>query len=145
MKFRYPLQKIVDLKESEKTQAEWSLSKALGELRQEERTLDEWKNERMKWEQTIHQMCERGAPVAELLAIEKHLDYVDGRISAQLLQVELAKDRVDARKKKLKSKMIDEKIWKTTMEKAKMQFLQENGRKEQNELDDLASVRFART
>jgi flagellar export protein FliJ len=90
-------------------------------------------------------MCERGASVADLIAIEQHLDYVDRQISAQMLQVAKAKNRVDSRKKKLKHKMIDAKIWNTAKEKARLQFLQEYARKEQGELDDLVSTRFART
>jgi flagellar FliJ protein len=145
MRFHYPLQKIVDLKESEKSQAEWRLSEAIGRLKEEESALDEWKNERKKWEDRFRDMCERGASVADLIAIEQHLDYVDRQISAQMLQVAKAKNRVDSRKKKLKHKMIDAKIWNTAKEKARLQFLQEYARKEQGELDDLVSTRFART
>ena len=39
LSFRYSLQKIVDLKKNEKTQAEWILSHAMGVLQEEEHSL----------------------------------------------------------------------------------------------------------
>ena len=39
-KFRYAYQKIADLKTSEKTQAEWLLSSAVGKLHTEEDSLN---------------------------------------------------------------------------------------------------------
>lgn len=45
MKFQFPLQKIVDLKGNEKTQAEWILSQALSTLREEEQFLHELNEE----------------------------------------------------------------------------------------------------
>lgn len=41
MRFHYTFQKVVDLKGNEKTQAEWMLSSALGELQAQEKSLDE--------------------------------------------------------------------------------------------------------
>lgn len=37
MRFHYTFQKVVDLKGNEKTQAEWMLSTALGELQAQEK------------------------------------------------------------------------------------------------------------
>ncbi|MEC0268507.1 flagellar export protein FliJ, partial [Paenibacillus anseongense] len=39
MQFRYSFQQIVDLKNNERTQAEWILSEAMGQLRNEETNL----------------------------------------------------------------------------------------------------------
>ena len=36
MRFRYPLQKLVDLKTNQKEQAEWMLSEAIADLQREE-------------------------------------------------------------------------------------------------------------
>ncbi|GJM75556.1 hypothetical protein HMSSN036_77720 [Paenibacillus macerans] len=41
MKFRYVYQKVLDLKSNEKTQAEWMLSAAVGELQSEQRSLEQ--------------------------------------------------------------------------------------------------------
>ena len=48
-KFRYAYQKIVDLKTSEKTQAEWLLSTAVGKLHTEEDSLNRLYQERLSW------------------------------------------------------------------------------------------------
>lgn len=145
MRFRYPLQKIVDLKEGEKDQAEWRLAEAIRLQHDEEVKLHKLTAERRTWERRMLQFTGERTSVAEVQTIQTYLDDLDKRIAAQNMQLTLAKDKVSARKKKLKQKLVDEKVWTATREKARWKHWQEMLKKEQDELDDIATTRFSHT
>ena len=58
MSFRYPLQKIVDLKGSQKSMAEWEYAASLGKLRQEEERLEDLHLERKEMGQALQETSE---------------------------------------------------------------------------------------
>lgn len=143
MRFRYPLQKIVDLKSSEKSMAEWAYAAALGRLRQEEETLGALLSERETVEAQMAQTASARVTLAELAAIQHYLDVLDRRIQRQRERVETAEAQVRVKRNGLVEKSVDEKVWLNTREKAFEAFKQDWLKKQQNELDEIAMVRFA--
>lgn len=144
MRFRYSFQKIVDLKSTEKTQAEWMLSTAVGKLHQEESFLSELQTEKMSVQQGLAQTSANPTPVSELILFQSYLEHIDHRITNKSEDVRVAQRNVVAGQEQLTAKMLEEKVWSKAREKAKMNFTAMVLKKEQEELDELATVRHKR-
>lgn len=142
MKFHYPYQKIVDLKSSEKTQAEWLLSAAIGKLQAEELSLEQLLEQRAIWTRRIQEAAETAVPLAELQMIQTYLEALDARISRKTAEVREARQAVDRSRSHLTDKMKDEKVWMKAKDRAFDQFRSAGLKREQNELDDMATARF---
>lgn len=141
-KFMYTYEKIVGLKESEKRQAEWMLSDALGKLQLEQLSLDQLLVERKLWEERQMEMTQSAVPLGELAAVQQYLNYLDSSIQTKNAQVRLANGVVEQSRSHLTVKMKDEKVWLQAKERAFNRFRQASMLQEQNELDEMASVRF---
>jgi len=141
-KFRYAYDKIVGLKESEKRQAEWLLSDALGKLQMEQMSLAQLQAERKQWEERLADMASSAVPLGELMAVQQYIDHLDGCIMSKLAEVRQAKGVVEVSRNHLTVKMKDEKVWLQAKERALGRFRQAVMQQEQNELDEMATVRF---
>lgn len=141
MAFRYSFQKIVDLKSSEKTQAEWTLSTAVGKLRMEEEDLQQLRREQQALQSQINDAAQKQITVSEMLIYQNYLSHIDTRITRKREEVQAAQQYVDHRQEVLSSKVLEEKIWMKAREKAEKQFIAVMNKKEQEALDELASTR----
>ncbi|RXZ76960.1 flagellar export protein FliJ [Paenibacillaceae bacterium] len=141
-KYRYPYQKIVDLKKSEKTQAEWMLSTALGKLQQEERSLEQLTAEKAMWQSKLQASSAQIVSLSELRVVQDYLDYLEERISLKCHDVHHAKIDVEHQQVRLSTKMMDEKVWLKAKEKEQQKFTYSLMQKEQQELDEMATVRY---
>lgn len=140
--FKYTFQKIVDLKGSEKTQAEWMLSDALSLLRAEEDQLNKLIAEQREWENKLSQAVLEATPLAEVLIINQYIEYCSENIKSKLKDIARAEQKVELRRSKLAEKMKEEKVWHKAKEHAFDRFRYNMQLKEQNELDEMASIRF---
>ncbi|KAA8746500.1 flagellar export protein FliJ [Paenibacillus polymyxa] len=143
MKFRYHFQKVVDLKSNEKTQAEWMLSTAIGKLQTEEEHLIQLLNDRSNLIGIIQSATENTASVNSLQEMQRYVHHLDECISRKNSDVKHAQVNVQRNQTFLNGKMIDEKVWLGARDKAKIKFQQEMLLREQNDLDEMATVRFA--
>ena len=144
MRFRYPLQKIVDLKGSEKSMAEWQYAASLGQLRNEEKKLGELLAERKRAEDQMANLAASSVTLAELTNLQLYLEALDVKIRMQEQGVKTAEILVQERRKALADKTVEEKVWLTAREKAYEKFRYEMLVMQQNELDELAMVRYVR-
>lgn len=138
MRFRYPLQKIVDLKGSEKSMAEMEYAASLGTLRSEEERLAELSRERGAYEQQMVEQAEKPTALAELNLLQVYISFLDDKIRQQRQGVRAAAEHVQQRQTFLTDKMVDEKVWQNARAKSLHKFRQEALLKEQNELDEIA-------
>lgn len=144
MKFRYAFQKIVDLKSNEKTQAEWLLSSAVTQLREEESSLSELRIERQGIETMLMDASTASTTVSDLLLFQNYLTYMDRRIDAKLDDVRTAEQQVSTSRSHLSDKAVEEKVWFRARDKAHDTFVAESLKKEQEALDELAITRYKR-
>jgi len=140
--YRYPYQKIVDLKKSEKTQAEWMLSAAIGKLQAEEASLAELESDRIAWLEHQQAAAAGGASLSDLQMVQGYIDYLETAIVRKRQDVVLAEAEVARKQSALSDSMKDEKVWLKAKEKAFQKFMHVTLVKEQNELDEMATVRF---
>lgn len=143
MTYRYPLQKIVDLKGSQKSMAEWEYAASLGKLRSEEERLEDLLKERREVEQTLYETTMRPTPLTRLVTLQQYIDILDERILLQNEGVRSAETAVKKCQGLLADKMVDEKVWLNARDRALDRFRNERLAKEQNELDEIAIVRAA--
>ncbi|MCL6458376.1 MAG: flagellar FliJ family protein, partial [Gorillibacterium sp.] len=111
MRFRYSLQKIVDLKSTEKTQAEWILSTAVHRLKEEEAFLSELQCEKSDLQDEITNKAVNQTTVSELILFQNYLSHIDGRIIGKRTDIRCAEQHVSERRVQLSAKMTEEKIW----------------------------------
>lgn len=140
--FHYSFQKVVDLKTSQKTQAEWLLSSALGALSAEEKSLQELQETKLEWEERLQAASRHAVPLAELQIMGQYLEHLQTCIESKLLDVKKAERVVEQNRSKLADRMKDEKVWLKAKDHAMDRFRQALQLKEQNELDEMATVRF---
>lgn len=143
MRFHYTFQKVVDLKGNEKTQAEWMLSSALGELQAQEKSLDELMSQRSSLMASLQSAAEQKTPLAKLREMQDYADYLDRCIARKQSDISRAHMEVQSKQNHLSTKVLDEKVWLMAKDKAQTAFLQNMSLREQNELDEMATVRFA--
>lgn len=143
MKFHYAFQKIVDLKSNEKTQAEWMLSSAIGKLQAEEKSLNELYEMRDQMYHAQQEAASRCVPVAEIRNIQVYAEHLEECIERKRDDIRIAHVNVTKKQKVLSDKMLDEKVWLKARDKSQEKFRHESLLREQNELDEIATVRFA--
>ncbi|MEC0203176.1 flagellar export protein FliJ [Paenibacillus lautus] len=143
MKFHYAFQKIVDLKSNEKTQAEWMLSSAIGKLQAEEKSLNELYEMRDQMYHAQQEAASRCVPVAEIRNIQVYAEHLEECIERKRDDIRIAHVNVTKKQKALSDKMLDEKVWLKARDKSQEKFRHESLLREQNELDEMATVRFA--
>ncbi|QHT60696.1 flagellar export protein FliJ [Paenibacillus lycopersici] len=141
-RFQYAFQKIVDLKSSEKSQAEWQLSVVVGKLSQEEASLQQLREERAAWADRLQNASLHAVPLSEITTIQTYIHFMDDRIGRKHRDVQKAETAVEERRRFLSDRMMDEKVWLKTRENAFQRFKADMMAKEQHALDELATARF---
>jgi flagellar FliJ protein len=143
MRFHYTFQKVVDLKGNEKTQAEWMLSSALGELQAQERSLEELTFQRSAIMLSLQNAAEHKASMVKIREMQEYVEYLDKCIVRKHTDISYAHQEVQTQQDHLSTKVLDEKVWLKAKDKAETLFQQNMTLREQNEMDEMATVRFA--
>ncbi len=139
MKFRFPLQKIVDLKGNEKTQAEWLLSQALSTLREEEKFLQVLNEEIVKQQEQLGRSSESPIPIIDIQFIQVYITHLERQIERKQIDVQEARTNVEGKQSLLMDRSIDEKVWMKAREKAMNIYTATSLKKEQLDMDEMAS------
>ncbi|MDF2725047.1 MAG: hypothetical protein K0Q59_4722 [Paenibacillus sp.] len=145
MRFRYPLQKLVDLKKNEKEQAEWMLSEALGQLRQERQALTELEAELARVGKELAYASIHRTTISQMQLLQHYSQHLEQQIRLKAKDVDRAQANVTDKQQSLTGKMMEEKVWTKAKEKAQLQFTAIVMKKEQEELDEIALNRRVQT
>ncbi|WP_442600945.1 flagellar export protein FliJ [Paenibacillus sp. KN14-4R] len=144
MGFRYTFQGILDLKESERNQAERELSLSIGQLQQEEYSLKELIDSHDEVMDRMNQVSSQRIPISQMVQMQHYAEFLDNQIKRKSQDVHIAKKRVSKDQDELTNRMVDEKVWVKAREKAYQLYMTTQLKKEQNLLDEMASSRFLR-
>ncbi|RTE01778.1 flagellar export protein FliJ [Paenibacillus whitsoniae] len=144
MSFRYSFQQIVDLKNNERTQAEWVLSEAMGQLRNEETDLHGLFERKERLHQEMVNASIQSVSISSMLTMQSYLNHVDKQIERKHQDVQQARVVVTQKQAHLSEKMMDEKVWSKAREKAYDHFQAMMSKKEQDALDEMATNRYKR-
>lgn len=143
-KFQYPLQKILDLKEREKEQAEWAFGKSVQKKNEEEEKL--MRMHERKEELTIHlfQIQADTCSAAQLLDITRYRQTMDKAIQLQQKTLYGCEQEMEAHKQRLTMKMQETQLWNKLREKAKDSFDEAEKLRDQKEMDEIGINRYLR-
>lgn len=144
MHFRYAFQKIVDLKSNEKTQAEWILTQAIGKMREEESSLSELFSAKDEMVEQLQSASAHKATISQLMMMQQYVDHLDHQIILKNKDLEQAQRVVSVKQNDLAGKMMQEQVWSKAKEKALQRFTSNMLKKEQEQLDEMATNRFRR-
>lgn len=141
MKFRYAFEKLVELKNNEKSYAEWLLSNSIGKLHRAESSLQLLIQDKDEAYQHIHHAGKGKIAVSQLQQMQDYMHFLDRQIEETSRHVERAQAEVTERQTELTEKMKEEKIWQKAKEKAYEHFISIARKKEQEVLDEMAQIR----
>jgi flagellar FliJ protein len=144
MRFRYAFQKIVDLKTNEKTQAEWMLSEAIGKVREEEISLSELHSAKDGLQEQLYTVSMNKTTISQIMMLQQFVDHIDQQIVLKNHDLQHAQQVVISKKDVLAGKMLEEKIWCKAKDRAQQRFSAIALKKEQEQLDEMATNRFRR-
>lgn len=119
------------------------LSSALGELQTQEKDLVELMELRNETLLALQAAAERRTPMAAIREMQDYVDYLDNCITRKQGEISQAHQEVSRKQENLNSKALDEKVWLKARDKALGIFQQNLNLREQNELDEMVTVRFA--
>ncbi|UKS29887.1 flagellar export protein FliJ [Paenibacillus sp. HWE-109] len=144
MNFRYSFQQIVNLKNNERTQAEWILSEAMGQLRTEETNLYGLFEQKENLQNEMADESSHSVSISKMMMMQSYMNHVDQQIARKHQDVQQAQHIVHKKREHLSERMVDEKVWSKAREKAFNQFQAFVAKKEQDTLDEMATNRFKR-
>jgi len=84
------------------------------------------------------------ATISQLMLLQHYVDHIGQQIEEKNKHVEEAQKLVLNKREHLAGKMLEEKVWTKAKEKAYQRFTAKLLNKEQQELDEIATNRFAR-
>lgn len=87
---------------------------------------------------------ENSTTISQMLVMQHYVNHLNRQISLKTTDVKQAQRQVEQKQQVLTDKMLDEKVWSKAREKAFEAHTAQSLKKEQEELDELASVRFLR-
>lgn len=143
MSFVYSLQKVLDMKEKEKEQAEISYSKSMQVLRQEQERLAHLERNKQQMEQQMLQK-EKNISLAELKTNYEYIGHLQRLIAEANESKQRAEKEVENRQFILSERTMDQKIWEKLKENSFEKYKDAMRLLEQKELDEIAVGRYYR-
>lgn len=142
-KFSFHLQKILDLKEKEREQAEWAFGRSLQRKAEAEAKLIELTRHREEVSGTLCQMQRQTCSISQLIEVNRYRQAVEQAIQTQRETLYGCEREVEERKQILASRMQESKLWEKLRERAKERFELAQKQVEQKELDEIGTIRYA--
>ncbi|MDH4617193.1 flagellar export protein FliJ [Brevibacillus sp. AY1] len=142
--FTFHLQKVLDLKEKEKEQAEWAFGKSLQRKNEEEwklvRLHEHHDDMTLKLEEVQAQQCS----AADLIMLTQYRQSVERSISNQKRTLRGCEQEVERCQSSLTERMKESQLWQRMRERSLTQFLDVQKLKEQKELDEIGTQLYLR-
>lgn len=141
-RFQFPMQNILEMKEKLEEQAKNEYGQANARLLLEQENLEKVKKRQEEAEQKLKQVLYEILSVTEIRKREDAVEIIKTYVKQQLLVVKRCEKEVEAAREKLTEAMKERKIFEKLREKAFEEFMKEEGRREQKEVDELMSYKY---
>ncbi len=144
-KFKFKLQKILDMKLKQEEDQKHVFTRALNKLRTEQQKLErliqlrQQKQHEMKMKMELEEL-----DAFEMQMYASYIERLKRDIALQREVVRKAEETVEIEKAKLQAIMAERKAFEKLKEKHYQRFLQEQEAEERKLIDELATVKFAR-
>lgn len=141
-RFRFPMQNILNMKEKLEEQAKNEYGQANARLLTEEKKLEQLNNRLEDARLQLKNVLREVLSMTEIHKRENAVVILKGYVKQQHLVVKRCEKEVEIAREKLTEAMKERKIFEKLREKAFDEFMKEEGRKEQKEVDELMSYRY---
>ncbi|WP_400162975.1 flagellar export protein FliJ [Brevibacillus sp. TJ4] len=142
--FQFQLQKVLDLKEKEKEQAEWAFGKSVQLKNEEESKLVRLYEHRDDMAQMLVQAQEQACTASQLIMISQYRQSVERNIRHQQQTVQGLEQEVERCQVKLRERMKESQLWQRLRERSLAQYHEELKVREQKELDEIGTQLYLR-
>jgi flagellar FliJ protein len=142
--FRFQLQKVLDLKEKEKEQAEWALGESVQRRNEEETKLYQLAEHHEQMTNMLHSVQASSCSAAQLIEITRYRQSVERSIAAQRRTLFGCEQEVEQRKHRLTERMQEMQLWQRLREKAREHFVEAEKSHEQKWLDEIGTQLYLR-
>jgi flagellar protein FliJ len=142
MKFQFTFQKVLDVKQREKEQAQeefGTIKHRQAELQEKIDQLHQLKGTYLSQYNHVHQKT-----VLEIMQIQEHVDHIDRQIHHLSIQCNELTEEVDFKQQVLMDKAKEEKMWQQWKTRSFDSFQKQMEQKEQAMLDEMAVLRYSR-
>ncbi len=141
-RFRFPMQNILNMKEKLEEQAKNEYGQANARLLAEEKKLEQLNNRLEAARLQLKNVLIEILSMTEIHKRENAIVILKGYVKQQQLVVKRCEKEVEIAREKLTEAMKERKIFEKLREKAFEEFIKEEGRREQKEVDELMSYRY---
>lgn len=142
VRFRFPMQNILNMKEKLEEQAKNEYGQANARLLAEEKKLEQLNNRLEAARLQLKNVLIEILSMTEIHKRENAIVILKGYVKQQQLVVKRCEKEVEIAREKLTEAMKERKIFEKLREKAFEEFIKEEGRREQKEVDELMSYRY---
>lgn len=142
--FRFHLQKVLDLKEKEKEQAEWAFGKSVQRRNEEETRLVQLAEHHEEMTDRLVSVQAGSCSAAQLIEITRYRQAVERSLAVQRRTVFGCEQEVEACKHRLTERMQETQLWQRLREKAREQFAEIEKSAEQKWLDEIGTQLYLR-
>ncbi|WNC12543.1 flagellar export protein FliJ [Brevibacillus brevis] len=142
--FQFHLQKVLDLKEKEKEQAEWAFGKSVQRKNEEEWKLHRLHEQRDEMSLLLQEAQAQTCSAAQLLSINQYKLSVERSIASQKRTLRGCEQDVERCQSRLTERMKESQLWQRLRERSLAQYLETEKIKEQKELDEIGTQLYLR-
>ncbi|MGQ9454278.1 MAG: flagellar export protein FliJ [Armatimonadota bacterium] len=143
-KFRFRLQAVLEHRRFEENRLKSELAEIMREEVRERLRLARLISELENSKRALLDSLSRGVPASELELLDEYVKTKRDDVRVQQLTVESIKDRVESKRHEVLEAIKRRKLLESLRDKQERCYLYEAARAEQKDLDDSATVRFAR-
>ncbi|MFS0553050.1 flagellar export protein FliJ [Brevibacillus sp. 179-C9.3 HS] len=142
--FQFHLQKVLDLKEKEKEQAEWAFGKSIQRKNEEEWKLSQLTDHHEEMTMKLQEVQMQTCSAAQLISITQYQQSVARSITNQQRTLHGCEQDVERCQSRLTERMKESQLWQRLREKSLHQFLDDQKQREQKELDEIGTQLYLR-
>ncbi|WJQ79391.1 flagellar export protein FliJ [Brevibacillus brevis] len=142
--FQFHLQKVLDLKEKEKEQAEWAFGKSIQRKNEEEWKLSQLTEHHDEMTLKLQEVQMQTCSAAQLISITQYQQTVARSIQNQQRTLHGCEQDVERCQSRLTERMKESQLWQRLREKSLHQFLDDQKQREQKELDEIGTQLYLR-
>lgn len=142
--FQFHLQKVLDLKEKEKEQAEWAFGKSVQRKNDEEWKLYRLHEHHDEMTLLLQEAQTQTCSAAELIQITHYKQSVERSIRNQKRTLHGCEQDVERCQSRLAERMKESRLWQRLREKSLSHYLDAEKMREQKELDEIGTQLYLR-
>lgn len=141
-KFVYSMQNILDMKKKLERQEKNDYSRANVRLLEAQDELERLKDRQREQEEKLRQNLKESMQVLQIREAENGVEVIKMYVKQQMLRVKQRERELEEARTRLALAMRERKTFEKLREKAFQQFMEEENKKEQKEVDELVSYRY---